>query len=205
MEAKEYVNLLFPNGRAYAGVEDSDKFNEVIALQIERVLSWVQDFQDQLWFANDNFDPEPWEQRYDINVPVGATLEERRQVVKSYMIFPQREERMSLDYLQEQLDNAGFDTVIIERNPTGSSEGILHGNNITNDENYNVGPDTYNSIRLTGEIGGSYYQDMLRLIMSLRPLETAIWDLVEINQALAIDDSLALAIDDNYALAIDVL
>ena len=118
MDAKEYVSLLFPDGRAYSNVEDSKKFNEVIALQIDRVMSWVQEFQDQLWFMNDNFDPEPWEKRYEIDVPTAATLDERRITVKSYMIYPQSENRLAIDYLQNQLDIAGFSDVIIATNPS---------------------------------------------------------------------------------------
>ncbi len=200
--AREYVSLLFPNGRAYSNVEDSEKFNNVIALQIDRVLAQVQNFQDQLWFMNDNFDPVPWEKRYDINVPVAATLEERRITVKSYMVFPQSTNRLSIDYLQNQLDIAGFGDVIISLNPSGIPIGILHGNNITGTENYIVGPDDYNSFYIKGTIKSNYYDNMLLLLMSIKPLDSAIYDDVEFEQALALDDSLTIALSDTLALAI---
>lgn len=202
MDAKEYVNLLFPNGRAYSNVEDSKKFNEVIALQIDRVIGWIDNFQDQLWYNNSNFDPEPWEKRYDIEVPIGATLEERQQTVKSYMIFPISAERMSLDYLQDQLDLAGFTDVVISRNPTGAASGKLHGNNVTASENYTIGSDSYNSINISGNIKNNYYDSMLLLLMSIKPLETAVYDTVEFSQAMAYDPTLALALDDTLTLAI---
>jgi hypothetical protein len=66
MDSLKYIELLFPNGRAFESVEDQKIYNKVLALQIDRVLSWIQDFQDQIWYVNDNFDPEPWEK---ISIP----------------------------------------------------------------------------------------------------------------------------------------
>jgi len=200
---KEYVSLLFPNGRAYNNIEGSEKFNEVIALQIERVFLWIKDFQNQLWYANANFDPGPWEKRYQILVPENATIEERQQTVKSYMIFPISEYRMSLEYIQNELIEAGFEDVIVTRNPTGVASGTLHGNNITGTENYIIGPDAYNSFNITGNIKANYYEKMLLLLMSIKPLETAVYDSVQFVLALAIDETLALAYDNSLMLAIN--
>lgn len=201
MNAKEYVSLLFPNGRAYAGVEDSEKFNEVIALQVDRVIGWVQDFQDQLWFINSNFDPEPWELRYNIEVPLGASLDERRQTVKSYMIFPQSANRLSLDYIQNQLIIAGFDDVLVERNPTGVPSGTLHANNITGNESYTIGSEPYNSFNISGQLKANYYSKMMLLLMSIKPLDSAIYDTVTFDLTLAISETLALAFDETLTLA----
>ncbi len=205
MDSKEYINLLYPNGRAYSDVGDSEKFNNVLALQMDRVLSWIQDFQDQLWFMNDNFDPEPWEKRYNIEVPVGATLSERRITVKSYMIFPQSQNRLSLEYLQGQLNLAGFSDVLITRNPTGTPSGKLHGNNITDTESFNIGSEPYNSFNISGDLKLNYYEKMLLLLMSIKPLDSVVYDTITFEFALAIDDNFALALDDNFALAITQL
>ena len=202
MDAKEYVSLLFPNGRAYSNVGDSEKFNNVLALQIDRVLQWVQDFQDQLWFMNDNFDPEPWEKRYEIEVPIGASLDERRITVKSYMIFPQSTNRLSIDYLQNQLDIAGFSDVIISTNESGTPYLKLHGNNITDTEAFTIGTETYNSFLISGMLKANYYEKMLLLLMSIKPLDSAVYDIVTFDLTLAIDETLALAFDNTLTLAI---
>jgi len=200
MDARTYIELLFPDGRAFNSVADSEKYNNVLALQIDRVLEWIQDFQNQLWYVNSEFDPEPWEERYEIEVPEFASLEERRQVVKSYMIFPQTQNRLSIDYIQTQLDEAGFDTVIVSTNETGIPVGKLHGNNITDTENYTIGADSYNSINITGIIAPYYYEDMLLLLMSIKPLNTVVYDTVVADLALAFDETLALAFDETLTL-----
>jgi len=202
MDTKEYINLLYPNGRAYSNVADSKKFNNVLALQMNRVLEWIQDFQDQLWYINENFNPEIWEKRYNIDVPVGATLEERRITVRSYMIFPQTNNRLSLDYIQNQLNIAGFSDILIERNPTGTTELKLHGNNITGLEDYDIGSNKYNSIRISGNIKTNYYEKMLLLLMSIKPLDTVVFDNVSYTAALAYDDNFGLALNDNLIYAI---
>ena len=205
MSSLKFIELLFPDGRAFASVEESKKFNTVLSLQVDRILGWIQYFQDQIWYANDDFDPEPWEKRYKINVSEFSTIEQRRQVVKSYMVWPQTNNRLSLDYLQKQLDNAGYSDVIISTNENDDIGRYLHGNNISLDENYSIGPDTYNSITLNGTIDASIYFDMLLLLMSIKPLDTAVYDNVDVSFAYAFDDNFALAFDDNFALVINTL
>jgi len=202
MSSLQFIELLFPNGRAFASVEDSKKFNKVLALQVDRILGWIQDFQDQIWYDNDNFNPEPWEKRYGINVPDFSTIEQRRQVVKSYMVWPQTNNRLSLDYLQKQLNNAGYTDVIISRNENGDVGRYIHGNNISLDENFTIGPDTYNSITLNGSIDITLYFDMLLLLMSIKPLDTVVYDNVEVYTAQALDDNFAIAFDDDFAIAL---
>ncbi len=194
MDSKRYIELLFPNGRAFASVEDSEKYNEVLAMQIDKVLAWIQDFQDQLWYVNDNFNPEPWELRYNINVPEFSTLEQRRIIVKSYMAFPQSQNRLSLDYIQGQLNLAGFTNVIVSTNEIGYVGRYIHANNISCFENFLIGTDTYNSILISGSIDATYYLKMLLLIMSLKPLDTVVYDDVDVYTTIALDDTLAIAI-----------
>lgn len=205
MDAKRYIELLLPNGRAFNSVADSEKYNEVLALQIDRILGWIQYFQDQLWYVNDNFDPEPWEKRYDIDVPELASLEERRITVKSYMTFPQSNNRLSIDYIQGQLDLAGFGDVIVSTNASGTPTGKLHGNNITDTENFNIGSEPYNSINISGSIKSFYYENMLRLLMSIKPLDSAVYDTVTFDLTLALDETLALAFDDTLSLALQTI
>jgi len=205
MNSLKYIELLFPNGRAFESVEDQKKYNKVLALQIDRILSWIQDFQDQIWYVNDNFDPEPWEKRYNIDVPELATLPERRQVVKSYMSFPQSQNRLSLDFIQSQLTAAGFTDIVVSTNESGAVVGKLHGNNITDTENYLVGSESYNTIKITGTIQSYYYYEMLLLLMSIKPLDTAVYDDINFYLSLSYDETLALALNENLTLAFNTI
>ena len=205
MDSLKYIELLFPNGRAFESVEDQKKYNKVLALQIDRILSWIQDFQDQIWYVNDNFDPEPWEKRYNIDVPELATLPERRQVVKSYMSFPQSQNRLSLDFIQSQLTAAGFTDIVVSTNESGAVVGKLHGNNITDTENYLVGSESYNTIKITGTIQSYYYYEMLLLLMSIKPLDTAVYDDINFYLSLSYDETLALALNENLTLAFNTI
>jgi hypothetical protein len=205
MDSLKYIELLFPNGRAFESVEDQKIYNKVLALQIDRVLSWIQDFQDQIWYVNDNFDPEPWEKRYNIDVPELATLPERRQVVKSYMSFPQSQNRLSLDFIQSQLTAAGFTDIVVSTNESGAVVGKLHGNNITDTENYLVGSESYNTIKITGTIQSYYYYEMLLLLMSIKPLDTAVYDDINFYLSLSYDETLALALNENLTLAFNTI
>ncbi len=205
MDSLKYIELLFPNGRAFESVEDQKIYNKVLALQIDRVLSWIQDFQDQIWYVNDNFDPEPWEKRYNIDVPELATLPERRQVVKSYMSFPQSQNRLSLDFIQSQLTAAGFTDIVVSTNESGAVVGKLHGNNITDTENYLVGSESYNTIKITGTIQSYYYYEMLLLLMSIKPLDTAVYDDINFYLSLSYNEKLALALNENLTLAFNTI
>jgi hypothetical protein len=205
MDSLKYIELLFPNGRAFQSVQDQKKYNKVLALQLDRVMEWIQEFQDQLWYVNENFNPEPWEERYNIEVPELASLEERRQVVKSYMTFPQSSNRLSLDYIQNQLNLAGFTDVTVSRNESGTPSGKLHGNNVTDTEDYSVGSDSYNTIVISGTIQSFYYDKMLLLLMSIKPLDTAVYDNVTFDLTLALDEDLALAYDENLVLAFNTI
>lgn len=206
--SKEYINILFPDGVAYSNQFESEKLNNVIALYIDRVLNLIQEnFQDQIWYSNDNFDPEPWEKRYKIDVVSGATLEERREIVKSYMLLPLLKERMSLDYLQNELNISGFGDVTITRLPNGSvdAEGFLHGNSISKDEIYTANNYSYNSFQISGTLKSNYSEKMLLLLMSIKPLETVVYDSITFDLAIALDDSLTIALDDSLALAVGTI
>ena len=92
------------------------------------------------------------------------------------MIFPQSQNRLSIDYIQGQLDLAGFGDVIVSTNASGTPSGKLHGNNITDTENFNIGSEPYNSINITGTIKSFYYDSMLLLLMSIKHLDTEVYD-----------------------------
>jgi len=205
IDSLKYIELIRPDGRAFSSVEDSEKYNEVLALQIDRVMEWMQEFQDQIWYVNDNFDPEPWEVRYDIDVSELATLQERREIVKSYMMYPQSDNMLSLDYIQSQLDLSGFTDITISYNETGIPTGKLHGNNITSTENYTIGSEPYNSLIISGTIQSYLYEKMLLLVMSLKSLDTVVYDTVTFDLTLALDETLALALDENLTLAFNTI
>jgi len=115
-----------PDGKAFRSIFYSKILYEVIANGIDIVKNYaVFIINDQVWYVNDNFNPEPWESRYAIDVPEFSTLEQRRQVVKSYMLFPQYQNRLSLDYFQLSLNNAGYSGITVAYNTSFVSDSSI--------------------------------------------------------------------------------
>jgi hypothetical protein len=204
MSWEAFIDKIKPDGKAFRGIKYTKILFEVMAFVFKIAVDYL-DFiiNDQVWYVNDNFDPAPWEARYGIVPPTLATLEERRIVVKSYMLYPQSSNRLSLDYIQSEIDNAGFGTVIAEYNPSGDSEGYLHANDSVNEKLiFNVGALNYNSFILSGSISGVYFEEVIKLVMSIKPPQVAIYNKIEVHMAIALDDTLAWAIDDTLATAL---
>ena len=87
-----------PDGKAFRSL----KYTQILLQVLANAYKFVFDYaifiiNDQVWFVNDNFDPVPWEARYGIIPPALATLEERRITVRSYMMYPQSQNRLSRD------------------------------------------------------------------------------------------------------------
>jgi hypothetical protein len=121
-----------PDGKAFRSILNTKILLEVIDFGIKLVQDYaIFTINDQVWYTNDNFDPEPWEERYGITVPEFSTIEERRQVVKSYMLFPQYQNRLSLDYFQLSLNNAGYDTItVLYNDESGASNSNVRMNTV---------------------------------------------------------------------------
>lgn len=196
-----------PDGKAFRSILYSKVFYEVLAYGFNLVLEYAKTtINDQVWYTNANFNPEPWERRYQINVPESATIEERREVVKAYMMFPQSQNRLSRDYIYNSLIEGGFINLDVQYNPTNVNNGILRVNDITDEKGiFDLGPLTYNNFIITGEITATYYWNAIYLALSLKPLQIGMYDTIDILFALALDDDFALALDDNFALAITVI
>lgn len=196
-----------PDGKAFRSLKYTQILFQVLANGYKLVMDYaILIINDQVWFVNDNFDPGPWEARYGIIPPEFATLEERRITVRSYMIYPQSQNRLSRDYILDTLVEAGYTNVDVEYNPTGANDGFLHANDFADEKvTFNLGALTYNSFILSGTISGTFYASALNLAMSLKPLQVAIYDKLEVEQAIALDDTLAIALDDTLAIAITVL
>lgn len=203
----KFLIKIKPDGKAFRSILFSKIFYEVIAFGINMIQEYsILTINDQVWYVNSNFDPEPWEERYQIMVPEFATLDERRQVVKSYMLFPQSQNRLSRDYIQSTIIDAGFTDIVVEYNSSGDSEGFLRANDISDEKiEFGLGPLTYNSFILSGSISESYYYNAISLVMQLKPLQVAVYDKIDVLNAYAFDDNFALAFDDNFALIIPVL
>jgi len=203
----KFIEKIIPDGKAFRVIEGTKILFEVWANAFQSVIDYATlSINDQVWYVNDNFDPAPWEARYGIVPPALATLEERRTVVKSYMLYPQSSNRLSLDYFQEEIDNAGFAGAIVEYNSTGDDTGLLHANDFADEKTeFSLGSLTYNSFIVSGTIQSNYYIDLINLLMSLKPLQVALYDQLEINLAMAYDVDYALAIDDTTTLAISSL
>jgi len=202
----KFLIKIKPDGKAFRSILFSKIFYEVLALGLKTISDYaITTINDQVWYVNDNFDPEPWERRYQINVPTDATLMERRMFVKSFMMFPQSKNRLSRDYLYNSLLENGFEFINIEYNSMNVNAGKLRANDI-NDEKaeFNLGANNFNTFILSGELPNVYYyQNAIYLIMSLKPLQVAFYDTLTFAQALAINDNLILAIDDNLAISFE--
>lgn len=196
-----------PDGKAFRSIFNTKILFEVLANALKSVIDYaILSINDQVWYVNDNFDPEPWEARYEITPPIGASLEDRRNTVKSYMLFPQSQNRLSRDYIYDTLIEAGFVGIDVEYNPTGASDGFLHVNDFADEKaSFALGSLTYNTFILSGMLSATFYASAINLAMSLKPLQVGIYDTIEVQTAIAIDDSLAWALDDTLATALTTL
>lgn len=203
----KFLLKIKPDGKSFSSILFSKILYQVLANALEIVKDYaVFNINDQVWFVNDNFDPEPWERRYEITPPEAASLDERRQVVKSYMLYPQSQNRLSRDYIYDTLISYGYDGIDVEYNPTGLSGGFLHANDFSDEKSsFNIGALVYNSFILSGTLSATFYTSAINLAMSLKPLQIAIYDEIEVLTAIAIDDTLAWAIDDTLATALTTL
>lgn len=203
----KFILKIKPDGKALRSILFSKKLYEVLAYGFSLIKDYaVLTINDQVWYVNSNFNPEPWERRFEIDVPEFTTLEKRRQVVKSYMLFPQSENRLSRDYIQRTLDEAGYTNLLVEYNPTNISEGYFRTNDISNEKLvFSLGTNDYNQFLVSGEIAASDYWNAIYLIMSVKPLQVGFYETIETNFAIALDDNFAIALDDNFALALTKL
>lgn len=196
-----------PDGKVFRSICYSKIFYEMLADALQIVKDYaILIINDQVWYVNDNFDPEPWERRYEITPPEGATLEERREYVKGYMSYPQFKNRLSRDYIYNTLIDLGYEGIEVNYNPSGSTKGFLHANDFGDEKlSFNMGALKYNSFELAGTLTAAFYISALNVAMSLKPLQVAIYDNVEIYTAIALDDTLALALDDTLAITLTTL
>jgi hypothetical protein len=203
----KFINKIKPDGKAFASIRFTLILFEVMADALKMLVDYADlEINDQVWFVNDNFDPEPWEERYGITPPFGSTIEERRIVVKSFMLYPQSGNRLSLDYMQSVLDDKGYSDAILSYNSLGTDSGFLHVNDFGDEKiTFNLGPLTYNTFRVTGDVTAVYYQDIIFTLMGLKPLQVGFYDELNVFSAVAYDETLALAVDDNNTLAITTL
>lgn len=207
MSWQTFINKILPDGKAFgtSGIVNYTRtLVEVMAAAFQVVVNYANlQINDQVWYVNENFDPVPWEARYGITPPEFATLVQRRVVVKSYMMYPQSSNRLSLDYMQSEVDNLGVTGVTLSYNAAGANTGFLHANDSADEKaEFAMGALTYNSFIVAGSIDPNYYNDLIKLLLSLKPLQVALYDQLVSGVTLAYDADYALAIDDNTALAI---
>lgn len=203
----KFILKIKPDGKAFRSIFFSKIFWEVLANAAEIIKEYaVLTINDQVWYVNSNFDPIPWEERYEITPPEFSTLEDRRQVVKSYMLYPQSQNRLSRDYIYNTLISAGYAGIDIEYNPTGLGEGFLHANDFSDEKSsFSIGSLSYNSFIISGELTATSYASAINLTMGLKPLQVVLYDKIEVLTAIAIDDSLVWALDDTLATALTTL
>ncbi len=138
----QIINLsrqLYPTGRAWIMAPGSvfKKLHAGLALSESRVFEAAKNIYNSLLPDNSKFtdtDAERWIQALGIYKP-GGTLEEKKAAILRKMKFPGGKlYRQSDEFLQEQLQNAGFD-VYVER--VYGSNVSLYGDVIYGDALYN--------------------------------------------------------------------
>jgi hypothetical protein len=207
MDWYKFLIKIKPDGKAFRSILFSKTFYEVLANAIESIKDYaILTINDQVWYVNENFDPEPWERRYEITPPEFSTLEDRRIYVKTYMMFPQSNNRLSRDYIYNTLIDSGFTGIDIEYNSLGAGDGYLYANFFGDEKSsFSIGSLSYNSFIISGELSTTLYASAINLAMSLKPLQVVLYDQIEVLTAIAIDDTLAWAIDDTLATALTTL
>lgn len=203
----KFLLKIKPDGKAFRSIKCTSILFEVMANAFEFVVNYANlIINDQIWYVNENFDPEPWEARYEIDVPEFATLIQRREVVRAYMLYPQSKNRLSRDYIQSSLESAGYFEINVEYNAIGSNDGFMRANDSADEKaSFLLGINTYNSFIVSGFCSISEYDSIINLLLSMKPLQVAFYDKIQINSAIAIDDNFTLAIDDNFALALGIV
>jgi hypothetical protein len=204
---KNWYNFILkikPDGKAFKSILFSKIFYEVLAYSLNLVKEYaVLRINDQVWFVNSNFDPAPWELRYQLNVPELATIEERRILVKSCMMFPRYSNRLSKDYIQNSLHDSGFSNLEIQYNPSNVTYGILRANDISDEKGkFAIGSLIYNTFIVTGNITEPYYYNAINLVHALKPLQIPFYDTIDVLNTLAFRDEV---LDDDYVFALDAM
>lgn len=122
---------LYPTGRAFRISEGSniEKLHEAFAESESAMYDDALSILDQILPDNDNFtedDASDWERRLGIITSVGATLTDRKLAIIRKMNHPGTiPARQSHDYLEQQLQNAGFDVYVHENIPEQSIYQVL--------------------------------------------------------------------------------
>lgn len=196
-----------PDGKAFRSICFSKIFYEVVAGGLKTIIDYaVFSINDQVWYTNSNFDPEPWEKRYKITPPVNASIEDRSIYIRSFMSYPQSQNRLSRDYIYNTLIEAGYSNINIEYNSIGADSGFLRVNDFGDEKtSFDLGALTYNSFIISGLLPSTFYVSAINLAMSLKPLQVAMYDKTEVLTALALDDDLAIALDNSLAISLTTL
>jgi hypothetical protein len=203
----KYILSIIPDGKAFRSILFSKIFYEVLAGGFELVKNYaVLTLSDQVWYVNSNFDPAPWEQRYQITVPENSTLAQRRTVVKSYMLFPQQSNRLSKSYIESSVIGAGNANVTISYNPTNINLGYFRANDISDEKaEFTIGTNIFNTFVAAGSIDETNYFSALKLILSIKPLQVGFYDTLDVNNTVCYDGTYALALDDNNTIIINII
>ncbi len=203
-DTRKYIDLLNPRGRAFSINPNRAKWNNVLSNSMERVNDNVQLYLDELYPVNDNFNLEEWEDRYDIVPTIDQTLAQRRAKVKQRIDYPNGSvNRSSLDFLQKQVTDAGFPNVVLGYNELGTAPYLrLYANSLTPETSYTTGADNYNSFVINGTCEVYQHDQLILLLLSLKPLDVVIYDNIDFNVVVALDENTAVALDASTTLAI---
>jgi len=119
---KNLFKQLFPTGRGFAVPKDGDKEKlvEATADELAQVFDDAISIFDSILPDNDNFtadDATRWEERLGLITGESISLDDRKEAIKAKMNHPGTIlARQSADYMQDQIQDAGFPTVFVFEN-----------------------------------------------------------------------------------------
>lgn len=156
---------LFPQGRAFKiPVDDTfDKFMQAWAESEARVYDDALSILDSILPDNDGFtvdDAERWEERLGLTSSSSVSLADRKLAIIRKMNHPGTiPARQSADYLQEQLQAAGFDVYVYYNNFNGvtNSPSDIIGQTLTG--LWDFGDAEFGEVEFGDSQTGSVYED----------------------------------------------
>jgi len=131
IKLKKLINQLYPTGRAFNIPKNGvlDKLHDGLTISQNQLIEDSLSIFDSILPDNDNFtadDATRWEERLGMITNESVLLSDRKSAIIRKMNHPGTIlARQSWDYLQEQLQLAGFDLYVYENIPEQTVEQIL--------------------------------------------------------------------------------
>tara|TARA_R110002051_G_scaffold162219_4_gene233742 strand:+ start:5571 stop:6233 length:663 start_codon:yes stop_codon:yes gene_type:complete len=122
-QIRRFVKLMMPKGRAFSYPTDGifDRLNKAVALSSERAVNDFNNINNHILPDNDNFtvfDADLWEKRLGLVTNQSTSLSDRKlAIIRKYRHPGGIIARQSADYIQNELQSAGFNVFVHENIP----------------------------------------------------------------------------------------